>query len=63
MARLNAEQRRQLPRSAFVFPDTKEYPIPDRGHAEAALIDSKGKPEEAEVRSAVCQKFGIGCNH
>ena len=63
MSRLNAEQRAQLPASAFVFPKDKRYPIPDRGHAMAAIKDSAGTADEAAVREAVCRKFGIGCNH
>lgn len=62
MAKLTASQRNSLPDSAFVFPKTREYPIHDRAHAYAAIKLSGGKPEEAQVRSAVCQKWGIGCN-
>lgn len=65
MARLSMAQRRAIPRSEYVFPDRApehgSYPIPDRGHAVAALRFAAGKPEEAAVRRAVCKKFGIGC--
>lgn len=60
---LSQEQRNQLPASAFALPDTREFPIPDRAHAMAAIIDSKGHAREGEVRAKVCQRFGIGCNH
>lgn len=63
MSKLSQEQRDQLPRSAFALPDTREFPIPDRAHAMAAIIDSKGHAQEGEVRRKVCQRFGIGCNH
>lgn len=65
MARLSMSARKALPRSEYVFPARApghgSYPIPDRGHAVAALRFAAGKPEEAAVRSAVCKKFGIGC--
>jgi hypothetical protein len=65
MAKLTAAQRRAIPRSEYVFPGkapgSGSYPIPDRGHAVAALRFAAGKPEEAAVRRAVCAKFKIGC--
>lgn len=63
MSKLSQGQRDQLPSSAFALPDSREFPIPDRNHAMAAIIDSRGHPQEAEVRAKVCQRFGIGCNH
>ena len=66
MARLSAAARKGLPSSAYVFPakapGSGSYPIPDRGHAVAALRFAAGKPEEGAVRAAVCRKFGIGCS-
>lgn len=66
MAKLSAADRRGLPAGAFVFPDRApgpgSYPIPDRGHAMAAVKDSAGTKDEAAVRAAVCRKFGIGCS-
>lgn len=64
MSRLSAAARAALPRSEYVFPDRApahgSYPIPDRKHAVAALLLSRGKPEEGAVRVAVRRKFGIG---
>lgn len=64
MAKLSAAQRRALPRSEYVFPDKApgpgSYPIPDHSHAVAALLLSRGKPEEGAVHAAVRRKFGIG---
>jgi hypothetical protein len=37
MSKLTAAGRRALPSSDFAIPG--RFPIPDRGHAEAALID------------------------
>lgn len=37
MSKLSAADRRALPRSEFAIPG--RFPIPDRNHAEAALID------------------------
>ena len=50
MADLTARARRNLPGSVFAGPD-RSFPIPDRAHAEAALMDDKGKPpaEKAKI--------------
>lgn len=65
MARLSMDARRALPSSSYVFPSRApghgSYPIPDRGHAVAALRFAAGTADEGAVRSAVCRKFGIGC--
>lgn len=59
-AKLSYASRKQLPKSAFVFPDkapgSGAYPIHDRSHAANALSRAKGKPEEKTVRSAVCKR-------
>lgn len=66
MARLDMQQRRALSPEDYVFPDKApgagSYPIPDEGHAVAALRFAAGKPEEAEVRAKVCAKFHVGCS-
>lgn len=56
-ATLTTKKRKALPSSAFVFPKDKRYPIHDRAHAANALARSKGKPEEAAVRAAVCRRY------
>lgn len=71
--RLDAKERRALPKSDFALPGKGEgpegkgsgsYPIPDKSHARAALsmVAQHGTPEEkSEVRAAVKRKFpGIG---
>lgn len=69
MATLSTRQRKALPKSAFALPGRGEgphgagagsYPIPDKGHARAALsrVAQHGTPaEKAKVRSAVARKF------
>jgi hypothetical protein len=54
---LSAKERKALPASAFVFPDTQEYPIHDLSHARNALSRASGKPEEAKVKAAVYKKY------
>lgn len=65
MAVLSMRARRAMSPDDYVFPDKApghgSYPIPDRGHAEDALMLAKGKPEEREVREKVCAKYQIGC--
>jgi len=57
MSRLNDAERDSLPADAFVFPKTREFPIPDENHARAALTDAAGTAKEAAVRKAVAEKF------
>jgi hypothetical protein len=57
MAKLSTADRKALPASDFVFPDTRAYPINDEGHARDALARSSGKPEEAKVRAAVKRRY------
>lgn len=59
MSVLTAKEREDLPESDFALPPD-DYPIPDEGHAKAALseIAQHGTPEEkAKVRAAVARKF------
>lgn len=58
LAKLTKASRKALPASDFVFPKTRRYPIHDKAHAHAALIDSLGKPEHAIVVAAVRKRYG-----
>ena len=73
MAKLSGAQRQKLPPSSFALPGKGEgksgkgsgsYPIPDKGHAQAALsrVAQHGTPQEkAQVKAAVARKFpGMG---
>lgn len=69
MARLTSKSRSALPKSAFALPKAADaspkpgkgaYPIPDAGHARAALSRVKqfGTPAmQATVKAKVAQKF------
>ena len=69
---LSAKARQKLPSKDFALPGKGEgkqgkgsgsYPIPDRGHAQAALsrVAQHGTPaEKATVRAKVKAKFGMG---
>jgi hypothetical protein len=57
MAKLTAKDRMALPKSDFVEPAKKAYPIPDASHARNALARASGKPVEAKVKAAVKRKF------
>lgn len=56
-AKLTADERNALPDSDFAIPETREYPIHNRSHAENALSRSSGKPEEKRVRAAVHKRY------
>jgi hypothetical protein len=72
MARLTAKARQKLPSSSFALPGkgtgasgkgSGSYPIPDRGHAKAALsrVAQHGTPaEKATVKAKVKARFGMG---
>lgn len=60
MAKLTTDERKNLPTSTFAVPSQRAYPIPDEGHAKAALsrVAANGSPDEkAQVRAAVRRKF------
>ena len=59
MAKLNARSRKSLPKSDFALPGKRAYPIPDRGHAQAALGRSANKSPavKAAVRRKVAEKY------
>jgi ribosomal protein L40E len=54
---LSAAARKALPKTAFVYPEERRYPIHDLAHARNALARSSGKPEEAKVHAAVYAKY------
>lgn len=58
LAKLSKAERDSLPASAFVFPASRRYPIHDKAHARAAVLDSAGKPEHAQVVAAVRARYG-----
>lgn len=64
MAKLDAAQRKAMPRNAFAIPSkapgSGAYPIEDASHARNALsrVAANGTPaEKAEVRSAVKRRY------
>lgn len=60
MSVLTAKSRKNLPASAFVFPDKQAYPIHDVAHARNALarVSQFGSPaEKAAVRRAVYRRY------
>lgn len=60
MAKLTYKERKKLPKSDFVYPGRKAYPINDKAHGRNALarVAQNGTPaEKAKVRAAVHKKF------
>ena len=59
-SKLKSSQRDALPSSAFVFPETRKYPIHDESHARSALsLGAKhATPEQlAKIKSAVKRRY------
>lgn len=57
MSKLTTKKRNSLPKTAFVFPQSRSYPIHDKSHARNALARASGKPEESAVRRAVMKRY------
>ena len=51
MAKLTAKQRRGLKSSTFAVPSRRAFPIPDKGHARAALRLIGHARSESEKRA------------
>ena len=50
--RLDAEERRELPDSAFGIPETHEFPMPDAAHVRAAEAYFRYAPENKKSELA-----------
>lgn len=67
MAKLTTAQRNALASNQYVFPKTRTYPIPDKGHAQQAIRIgsmnlSKGNltlSQYNQIVKAVNSKFGF----
>jgi len=64
MGRLTSKERSKLPGKVFAGPG-RSFPIPDKGHARAALIDvnkAKGldSEERAHIRAVAREKLRHG---
>ena len=59
MGKLTRQQGEALPAKDFALPKLREYPIPDRGHAEQALreIHNATPTQQAEIRAAIAKRF------
>lgn len=60
MAKLTSALRNALPKSSFIFPGKRAYPIPDKAHGISALrlVGMHGTPaQKTRVRAAVHKKF------
>jgi hypothetical protein len=59
MAKLTSSKRSSLPKSSFVFPSTRKFPIHDKAHAANALARAANKSPavKAKVHAAVCRRY------
>lgn len=51
MSKLNAAERKKIPADEFAGPD-RTYPIEDKDHAEAAILDAHGADAASIKRKA-----------
>ena len=51
--RLDAEERRELPDSAFGIPETHEFPMPDAAHVRAAEAYFRYAPENKKSELSI----------
>jgi hypothetical protein len=57
MGKLNAKQRKELPKSDFGLPGEKKYPMPDKNHAQNAK--ARATQQEAKGNLTPPQKAKI----
>lgn len=62
--RLDAEERKELPDSAFGLPETREFPMPDAAHVRSAEAYFRYAPEDKKPLLAhrilmKAQEFGV----
>lgn len=59
MSKLTKAQRDALPASDFALPATRQYPIQDRNHAEAALREMHHEPPKVQrqIKTAVHDRY------
>jgi hypothetical protein len=57
--KLTKVERDRLPDSEFALPEKRQYPIPDRYHAELALGDlhNASLKDQVRIRQAIRKKF------
>jgi hypothetical protein len=57
--KLTKAERDRLPDSEFALPEKRQYPIPDRYHAELALRDlhNASLKDQVRIRQAIRKKF------
>jgi hypothetical protein len=57
--KLTKAERDRLPDSEFALPEKRQYPIPDRYHAELALQDlhDASLKDQVRIRQAIRKKF------
>ena len=60
--RLDAEERRELPDSAFGIPETHEFPMPDAAHVRAAEAYFRYAPENKLARNILAKAREYGVN-
>lgn len=56
MAKLNEGQRHRMPRSMFGLPDKRSFPMPDKDHAQAALMDVQAAEKAGHITAAEAQR-------
>lgn len=57
MSKLTAAERNKLGSNQFAIPSKRAFPIHDLNHARDALARASGKPEDAQVKTAVHKKW------
>lgn len=57
MAKLNAAERKAMPKSEFGLPKTKDYPMPDRNHARLAKSGASHAERVGNISKATEEKI------
>lgn len=58
MARLSKSARARIPPSKFAEPGKRKFPLNDRNHDEAAILDSRGNKTVIRKAKAALRRLG-----
>ena len=62
MAKLDAKERRAIPKGEFGLPGSRKYPMPDRGHAANAKARATQQVKAGNLSSGAAAKIRAKAN-
>jgi hypothetical protein len=62
MAKLDAEDRKEIPKGEFGLPSERKYPMPDRSHAANAKARATQQQEKGNLSAADAERIRAKAN-